>query len=318
MFLRESVGIGNSRLGQVLNHAIRVGTVTRALARHPRICVVVTAHGEGRLLADAVRSVQEIEPVELVVVDNGSDDADTGQVLSGLERAGTRVLRHGTNEGVAAARMTGLAATSAPLVYPLDADDLAVPGVIGRMADLLERHPEAAACVGDIYEFGEHQLVRTTPPRLDPYRIAYTNEYPITALYRRDWVLKVGGWRKLGRHHGYNDWDLWMSLAEHGATIVHLGDVGYCRRLHGERLNQQAQRRHRDLYAFMRNNHSELFARLREHRRNTDLPLLKRHLYPIVYGSRPKVPLQQTLKPWFDRFGIWTRATRTCLPHQSL
>ena len=186
------------------------------------------------------------------------------------------------------------------------------------MADLLERHPDAAACVGDIYEFGGHQLVRTTPPRLDPYRVAYTNEYPITALYRRNWILGVGGWRKLGRHHGYNDWDLWMSLAERGATTVHLGDVGYCRRLHGERLNQQAQRRHRDLYAFMRNNHPELFARLPEHRRNTDLPLLKRHLYPIVYGSRPKVPLQHTLKPWLDRLGVWTRATRTGLPDQSL
>ena len=284
----------------------------------PRICVVIAAHGEGRLISQAVESVQEVEPVELVIVDDASDDAETSSVLAMLEHKGTSIVRHEANEGVATARMSGLLATSAPFVYPLDADDLALPGVIGRMADLLERHPDAAACVGDIYEFGDHQLVRATPPRLDPYRIAYTNEYPITALYRRSSILAVGGWRKLGLHHGYNDWDLWMSLAEHGATIVHLGEVGYCRRLHGERLNQQAQRRHRDLYAFMRDNHPDLFARLPEHRRNTDLPLLKRHLYPIAYGSRPKVPLQHTLKPWFDRFGIWTRATRTCLPHQSL
>jgi len=182
------------------------------------------------------------------------------------------------------------------------------------MADLLERHPAAAACVGDIHEFGDHQLVRVTPHRLDPYRIAYTNEYPITALYRRSSILAVGGWRKLGLHHGYNDWDLWMSLAERGAEIVHCGEVGYCRRLHGERLNQQAQRRHRDLYAFMRDNHPGLFARLSEHRRASDLPRIKRRLYPIVYGSRPKVPLEGTLKPWFDRFGIWTRALPTGPP----
>jgi glycosyltransferase involved in cell wall biosynthesis len=280
--------------------------------------VVISAHGEGRLIAEAVESVQEAEPVELVVVDDASDDPETSRVLAMLERNGTCILRHEANEGVAAARMSGLLATSAPFVYPLDADDLALPGVIGRMADLLERHPAAAACVGDIHEFGDHQLVRVTPHRLDPYRIAYTNEYPITALYRRSSILAVGGWRKLGLHHGYNDWDLWMSLAEHGAEIVHLGEVGYLRRLHGERLNQQAQRRHRDLYAFMRDNHPDLFARLSEHRRQSDLPLLKRRMYPLVYGSRPKVPLQRTLKPWFDRFGIWTRATRTGPPHQSL
>ena len=294
---------------------IRAGA--RAQLR-PRICVVITAFGEGRLIAEAVGSVQEAEPVELVVVDDASEDADTSRVLAMLESNGTCIMRHKANEGVAGARMSGLLATSAPFVYPLDADDLAVPGVIGRMADLLESHPDASACVGDIYEFGDHQLVRTTPRRLDPYRIAYTNEYPITALYRRSSLLAVGGWRKLGSHHGYNDWDLWMSLAEHGATIVHLGEVGYCRRLHGERLNHQAQRRHRDLYASMRDNHPGLFARLDDHRRQSDLPLLKRRLYPIVYGSRPKVPLQQTIKPWLDRFGIWTRATRVGPPSQSL
>jgi glycosyltransferase involved in cell wall biosynthesis len=288
--------------------------IRKGAGLRPRISVVIPAHGEGRLIAEAVESVQEAEPVELVVVDDASNDADTSRVLAMLERKGTWILRHEANEGVASARMSGLLATSAPFVYPLDADDLAAPGVIGRMADLLERHPDAAACVGDVYEFGAHQLVRVTPPRLDPYRIAYTNEYPITALYRRSSILAVGGWRKLGLHHGYNDWDLWMSLAEHEAEIVHLGEIGYCRRLHGERLNQQAQRRHRDLYAFMRDNHPGLFARLSEHRRQSDLPRIKRRLYPIVYGSRTKVPLQHTLKPWFDRFGIWTRALPTGPP----
>src|SRR5581483_1133617 len=141
----------------------------------------------------------------------------------------------------------------------------------------------------DIHEFGDHEVIRATPSRLDPYRVAFTNEYPITALYRRSWILAVGGWRKLGSHHGYNDWDLWMSLAERGARIVHVGEIGYRRRLHGARLNQQAQRRHRYLYSFMRETHPDLFARLLEYRRQSDLPLLKRHLYPIAYGPRSHV-----------------------------
>jgi len=95
-----------------------------------RISVVIPAHGEGRLIAEAVESVQQAEPVELVVVDDASDDADTSRILAMLERKGTWILRHEANEGVAAARMSGLLATSAPFVYPLDADDLAAPGVI--------------------------------------------------------------------------------------------------------------------------------------------------------------------------------------------
>jgi hypothetical protein len=28
----------------------------------------------------------------------------------------------------------------------------------------------------------------------------------------------------------------------------------------------------------------------------------------VLYGSRAEVPFERTLKPWFDRLGIWTRA----------
>jgi hypothetical protein len=204
--------------------------------------------------------------------------------------------------------MAGLAATSAPLVYPLDADDPALRGVLARMADTLERNPEAAACVGDILEFGEHRVLRKTPARLDPYRVAYTNEYPITALFRRSVLEAVGAWRSPSSRQGYEDWNLWMGLAERGHCIVHLGGTGYCRRLHGRRLNHEARRRHADLYRAMRRHHTDLFARLPEHSRTTDLSALKKRLYPLVHGARAEVPFERLLKPLFDRTGIWTRA----------
>jgi glycosyltransferase involved in cell wall biosynthesis len=255
----------------------------------------------------------------LVVVDDASADAATRETLRLLEGEGVRVLRQRVNGGVAGARMVGLAATSAPLVYPLDADDQALPGVLGRMADVLEREREAAACVGDIVEFGEHLVLRETPARLDPYRVAFTNEYPITALFRRAAIEAAGGWRRLGDHQGYDDWNLWMGLAERGERIVHLGGPAYRRRLHGRRLNQEARTHHRHLYAAMRSAHTDLFAHLREHRRSSDLNPLKKQLYPLLYGARATIPFERQLKPWFDRIGFWTRAKpRARYPQQLL
>jgi glycosyltransferase involved in cell wall biosynthesis len=271
---------------------------------------LIPCHGEGALIADAVRSVQESEPVEIVVVDDASPDAATRATLDALEREGVRVLRLPANVGVGHARTAAFEATTAPYVYPLDADDLALPGVLARMADRLDTDPGAAACVGDIVEFGDHELVRQIPARLDPYRVALTNEYPITALYRRTAVAAVGAWRPFYEAQGYEDWNLWMGLAERGERIVHVGGPGYRRRLHGERLNQLARRRHRERYAAMRRAHPDLFARLPEHRRASDLSRWRRALYPVVYGARPEIPLERTLKPWFDRLGIWTRAAR--------
>jgi glycosyltransferase involved in cell wall biosynthesis len=276
----------------------------------PRVAVLIPCHGEGALVADAVRSVREAEPVEIVVVDDASPDAATRDTLAALEADGVKVVRLATNQGVGEARTLAFDSTRAPFVYPLDADDEAIPGVLARMADRLEAQPEAVACVGDIEEFGDHELVRRIPERLDPYRVALTNDYPITALYRRDAVAAIGAWRPVYEHQGYEDWNVWMGLAEHGGQIVHLGGPGYRRRLHGQRLNQLARTRHRERYAAMRRAHPGLFEHLREHRRASDLSPARKLLYPLVYGARPAIPFEATLKPWLDRLGIWTRASR--------
>jgi glycosyltransferase involved in cell wall biosynthesis len=282
--------------------------------RVPRVAVLVPCHGEGPLVAEAVHSVREAEPVEIVVVDDASPDVDTRAALDGLEREGVRVIRAAENRGVGEARTAAFAATRAPFVYPLDADDLAIAGVLGRMADLLEAHPDAVACVGDVLEFGDHELLRHTPATLDPYRVALTNDYPVTALYRRAAVAAIGAWRPFYERQGYEDWHVWMGLAERGGRIVHLGGPGYRRRLHGQRLNQLARTRHAERYAALRRAHPDLFARLPEHRRASDLSLPRKLLYPLVYGARARVPFEDALKPWFDRLGIWTRAARPDRP----
>jgi glycosyltransferase involved in cell wall biosynthesis len=276
----------------------------------PRVAVLTPCHGEGRLVAEAVRSVQEDEAVEILVVDDASPDAATRATLDELEADGIKVIRLPENVGVGNARTEAFTASSAPYVYPLDADDLALPGVLARMADLLDAAPQAAACVGDVVEFGDVDVVRVTPARLDPYRVALTNEYPITALYRRTAVAAIGGWRPFYEVQGYEDWHVWMGLAERGEQIVHVGGPGYRRRLHGRRLNHLARRRHAERYAALQRAHPDLFARLGEHRRRSDLSPLRRALYPIVYGARAEVPFERQIKPWFDRLGIWTRAAR--------
>jgi glycosyltransferase involved in cell wall biosynthesis len=279
----------------------------------PRVAVLIPCHGEGSLVADAVASIQEDEPVEIVIVDDASPDAETRAALESLH--GVKVIRHETNRGVGNARTAAFEATTAPYVYPLDADDLALPGVIARMADRLDADPDAVVCAGDVIEFGDVEVLRETPERLDPYRVALTNEYPTTALYRRSAVAAAGAWRPYYEHQGYEDWSLWMGLAERGGRMIHFGEPGYRRRLHGTRLNQIARTRHAERYAARRHAHPDLFKQLKENRKHSDLGAVKRALYPVVYGARAEVPFERQLKPWFDRLGVWTRARRTPPSH---
>jgi glycosyltransferase involved in cell wall biosynthesis len=274
-----------------------------------RVAVVIPCFNDGPLTAAAVASIQEDEPVEIVVVDDVSEDPATLATLARLERGGISVARHDANKGAGEARMTGLAATSAPYVFPLDSDDLAVPGALAAMADRLDADPGAAVCFGDYDEFGDSRIRRAVPDRIDPYRLAYTNEYPVSSLFRRSWLERVGGWCGGGyKGRSYEDWNLWMALAEAGARGIHAGPelVVYRRRLHGSRKLQAGKRRHRQLYRELRVAHPRLFADLGAHRRASDLAAPRKLLYPLVYGARRRFPFEARIKGLLDRAGVWT------------
>ena len=85
------------------------------------VSVIIPVHNGAAFLADAVESVraQRYEPLEIVVVDDGSTD-DSAAVAESL---GVVVLRQ-RNQGPAAARNFGIAETSGEMIGFLDADDL--------------------------------------------------------------------------------------------------------------------------------------------------------------------------------------------------
>jgi len=253
-----------------------------------RVAVIVPCFNDGATLTETLTSIREAFPVEIAVIDDASTAPATLEVLRTLEDGGVTVIRHERNEGLPAARNTGLRGTSTPLVFPLDADDLLEPGALGRLADRLDAMPEVAAAYGDYVEFGDLERTVATPPRLDPYRIAFRNEYPVSSLFRRSALEACGGWRAVGDDVGYEDWDLWMTFAERGWPALHAGGPPvYRRRLHGTRMLTDAGRRHQRLYATLRRTHPELFRALRAHRRATDLSAPRQLLYPLLYGGRP-------------------------------
>jgi glycosyltransferase involved in cell wall biosynthesis len=272
-----------------------------------RIAVIIPCYHDGELAAETVASVREQEPIELVVIDDGSDDAPTKAALDRLESDRVRVVRHEHNLGLSAARSTGLRVTNAPFVFPLDADDLAVPDVLGQMADRLDEHPEAGVCYGDYAQFEALDRVRTVPARIDPFRLAYTNEYPVSALFRRSVLESVGAWHEI---EAYEDWYLWMTLAERGVTGVHFGFglVTYRHRVHVDTVRMLATARtfHQRLYSRLRADHPRLFDELPAHRRRSPLHPIHKRLYPVVYGRRPRFSWDYRVKNLFERLGIWT------------
>jgi glycosyltransferase involved in cell wall biosynthesis len=194
-------------------------------------------------VAEAVRSLLAQEPCELVVVNDGSTDPHTLRVLHELEAAGCHVL-HQRNRGTSAARMAGVWATRAPYVFPLDADDAVMPGSLTALVETLEARPGMAAARGRVRLFGDEERGRASA--LDPWRITYLNNIPYPGLIRREALLRVGGWSLPGP---FQDWDLWMALAEAGYRGAGIDEPVLRYRLHGGRQFARGAARHAELYS---------------------------------------------------------------------
>jgi glycosyltransferase involved in cell wall biosynthesis len=254
-----------------------------------RVAVVIPCFDDGATLGEAVDSVlEQEEECELVVVDDGSRDPDTEAVFDSLERRGTKVL-HQANQGLSAARMAGVRATAAPFVLALDADDRLRPGALRALADGLTQNADVALVWGDYRTFGDRSYVQRTADSLDPWQLTYQNDLPVVVMVRREALLDSGGWELCG---GYEDWDLWLGLAERGQAGARLPIVAFDYRLHGQRMLRESARRHGELYARLRERHADLYARRRELWRRSRAPFFLRLALPAIEG----LPLSRNAK----------------------
>jgi glycosyltransferase involved in cell wall biosynthesis len=242
----------------------------------PRISVVIPCYDDGATVAAAVHSVREDEPVEIVLVDDGSRDPGTIAALDELGAEGSVRLLRQANAGVGAALRAGTAAATAPYVFVLNSDDLVEAGALAALADALDRSPRHAFAFGWIRMFGDLDTLVRQPP-WNPWILLHSNRWAISSLYRRTALEQVGGFRD---NEGYEDWDLLLSLAEHDLHGVLVPRLVLHYRQHGSgRRNRAAMSGLRASYAAFRRRHAALFAREPELRRAYPLPLRTRLAY---------------------------------------
>src|SRR5260221_8533031 len=114
------------------------------------VTVVIANYNYGAYLEEAIASLESQEggPPRIVVVDDGSTDPATLDVLDGL--AGRADVVRQANQGAAAARNAGLAQVQTAFAMNLDADDQLAPGSLLQLKAALAEHPSAGYAYGYI------------------------------------------------------------------------------------------------------------------------------------------------------------------------
>jgi hypothetical protein len=153
-------------------------------------------------------------------------------------------------------------------------------GSLAALADVLDAEPDVALVWGDIQTFGAFEWYERSERDLDPWLITYVNEIQADALVRRRALEEVGGWQLEG---GYEDWELWVALAERGWKGRHIPALTGWYRVHGaQRVQARAVRRHDQLVEEIRRRHPALYAARRRNRRTSRAPLRAKLLFPLI------------------------------------
>lgn len=191
----------------------------RRLAGEPQVAVVIPCFDDGEFVVEAVASVERSVPVpyELIVVDDGSRDRRTRDILGLLHGAGYDI-HFRPHAGLAAARNHGFASTRAPFVIPLDADNRLVPGFVGRAIETLNEGTELAAVYGDRIEFGLRSR-RVEVGEFDPDLLVANNYVDACAVIRRQAWQDCGGYDEAMPAPGIEDWELWLRAIDRGWAL---------------------------------------------------------------------------------------------------
>src|SRR5205809_2130142 len=139
--------------------------MTRIPIAEGKVSIVIPCYNHGAMLREALASVEQVRNanlLEVIVVDDGSSEAETTRILNEVAEAGYRVV-HQPNRGVGAARNAGIRLAKGEFILPLDSDNRLRDIYLNEAVSLLKHNRTTGVIYTDIEYFGETSCAVDVP-----------------------------------------------------------------------------------------------------------------------------------------------------------
>jgi glycosyltransferase involved in cell wall biosynthesis len=202
--------------------------------KKPFVSVIIPVYNGAKFIADAIKSVcmQSYEPLEIVIVDDGSTD-DTSMIVRSFK--GIRYIRQ-ENYGCAAARNIGITQSSGELLAFLDADDYWAANKLNIQVGCLLNDSHIGYTLGRQQNFLESGTQRPQWLRKELLIEKHTGFLPTLVIHRRIFDM-VGPFDADYRISSDVEW--FCRLKDTGISGIVVPEVVLYRRIHNSNLSYE-------------------------------------------------------------------------------
>jgi glycosyltransferase involved in cell wall biosynthesis len=190
------------------------------LGAQPKVSVLVTLYNYASHIRGALDSVlrSRERSWEILIVDDGSTDESLAVADAWVREHDTApvlLLRHPVNRGLADARNSVLAFARGEFCFVLDADNEVLPETFPALLSALDHDENAAYAYGAAERFrGDQPVGLLNVYGWNPNRFRDGNYIDAMAMIRTARLREAGGYRRDRRLYGWEDYDLWVRMAE--------------------------------------------------------------------------------------------------------
>lgn len=224
------------------------------------VSVVVPYFNLGQYLPKTLQSIASLTypDLEIIIVDDGSDDVNSIEVLNSLpHQSNLRILRT-SNQGLAKARNYGVEQAKGEFVLLLDADDQVEPEFVNKSLEVFRRYANVGWVYSWVRYFDEGKGFFITWNSEFPFLLVHNMLIPI-CLVRRSLYLNYG-YNKSQMKYGMEDYEGWITMMENGWGGVSIPEVLANYRVRHNSMYHSANDEQRlYLYDIILQNHESLY-----------------------------------------------------------
>lgn len=188
----------------------------------PLISVVIPCYNYGEFVHDAIGSIQTqtLKDIEIIVVDGGSTDSRTLEVLRSIDLPNVTIFFRKGRHYVGDNRNYGIAQAKGRYICCLDADDTIEPTYLEKSLFLIQSRGYDVVSTG-INLMGTTSGSVGTLEFPDLSDLKVSNYVYTCAVFKKELWASVGGYFDvgIGPNHVAEDWDFWVKLAASGARF---------------------------------------------------------------------------------------------------